>query len=128
MSRVRLVIPGTKSFGVAVIPPRRLSVPGSPSGTRRGDPLMFDVMLGPVGGAPVGVESMTVDGPRTLLTPFFGIVDSEKWAVEEKRRGTVVHGVPLAQHWLIPEDCRPRHYTAQPTMSLEQIRLGTQRA
>jgi hypothetical protein len=28
-----------------------------------------------------------------LLTPFPGTVDFEKWAVEEKRRGTLVDGV-----------------------------------
>lgn len=63
-----------------------------------------------------------------LLTPFPGTTDFEKWAVDEKGRGTLVDGVPLTQHWLIPEDRRPRLYTAHPTMSLEEIRLGTQRA
>jgi len=63
-----------------------------------------------------------------LLTPFPGTVDFEKWAVDENRRGTVVDGVPLTKHWLIPENRRPRLYTAHPTMSLEEIRLGTQRA
>jgi radical SAM superfamily enzyme YgiQ (UPF0313 family) len=63
-----------------------------------------------------------------LLTPFPGTVDFDKWAVDEKQRGTLVDGVPLTQHWLIPEDRRPRLYTAHPTMSLEEIRLGTQRA
>ena len=63
-----------------------------------------------------------------LLTPFPGTVDFEKWAVDEHRRGTVIDGVPLTKHWLIPENRRPRLYTAHPTMSLEEIRLGTQRA
>jgi hypothetical protein len=63
-----------------------------------------------------------------LLTPFPGTVDFEKWAVKEKERGTLVDGVPLTQHWLIPEDRRPRLYSAHPTMSLEEIRLGTQHA
>ena len=63
-----------------------------------------------------------------LLTPFPGTVDFEKWAADEKGRGRLVDGVPLTQHWLIPEDRRPRLYTAHPTMSLEEIRLGTQRA
>jgi radical SAM superfamily enzyme YgiQ (UPF0313 family) len=63
-----------------------------------------------------------------LLTPFPGTVDFEKWAVGERQRGTLVDGVPLTQHWLIPEERRPRLYTAHPTMSLEEIRLGTQRA
>jgi len=63
-----------------------------------------------------------------LLTPFPGTVDFEKWAVEERRRGTVVDGVPLTQHWLIPEDRRPRLFSEHPSMSLEDIRLGAQRA
>jgi radical SAM superfamily enzyme YgiQ (UPF0313 family) len=63
-----------------------------------------------------------------LLTPFPGTVDFEKWAAEERRRGTQVDGVPLTQHWLIPENRRPRLYTPHPTMSLEEIRLGAQRA
>src|SRR5437762_619535 len=63
-----------------------------------------------------------------LLTPFPGTVDFDKWATEEHRRGTAIGGVPITQHWLIPEDQRPRLYAAHPTMSLEQIRVGTQRA
>jgi radical SAM superfamily enzyme YgiQ (UPF0313 family) len=63
-----------------------------------------------------------------LLTPFPGTVDFDKWAADEGLRGTAVDGVPLTQHWLIPEHRRPRLYTPHPTMSLEEIRLGTQRA
>jgi len=63
-----------------------------------------------------------------LLTPFPGTVDFDKWAAEENRRGTTVDGVPITQHWLIPEARRPRLYAAHPTMSLEEIRCGTQRA
>ena len=63
-----------------------------------------------------------------LLTPFPGTVDFEKWAAEENRRGTMVDGVPITQHWLIPEGRRPRLYAAHPTMSLEEIRVGTQHA
>ena len=63
-----------------------------------------------------------------LLTPFPGTIDFEKWAVEEKRRGTTVDGVPLTQHWLIREDRRPRLYTPHPTMTLEEIRVGAQHA
>jgi hypothetical protein len=63
-----------------------------------------------------------------LLTPFPGTVDFEKWVVDEKQRGTMIDGVPLTQHWLIPESRRPRLYTAHPTMSLEEIRVGTQGA
>jgi hypothetical protein len=55
-------------------------------------------------------------------------VDFEKWAAEERHRETMIEGVPLTQHWLIPEHQRPRLYAAHPTMSLEEIRVGTQRA
>ena len=63
-----------------------------------------------------------------LLTPFPGTVDFEKWAADEEHRATLVDGVPLTQHWLIPEGKRPRLYARHPTMSLEEIRLGTQAA
>ena len=63
-----------------------------------------------------------------LLTPFPGTIDFEKWATEERRRGTTVEGVPLTEHWLIPEERRPRLYAPHPTMTLEEVRLGTQRA
>jgi radical SAM superfamily enzyme YgiQ (UPF0313 family) len=63
-----------------------------------------------------------------LLTPFPGTVDFDRWAADEGRRATLVDGVPLTQHWLIPEHKRPRLFTPHPTMSLEEIRLGTQGA
>ncbi len=63
-----------------------------------------------------------------LLTPFPGTVDFEKWSADETHRTTMVDGVPITQHWLIPEGRRPKLFTAHPTMSLEEIRLGTQRA
>jgi radical SAM superfamily enzyme YgiQ (UPF0313 family) len=63
-----------------------------------------------------------------LLTPFPGTVDFEKWAADEQRRGTTVDGVPITQHWLIPEERRPKLFSAHPVMSLEQIRVGTQHA
>jgi hypothetical protein len=63
-----------------------------------------------------------------LLTPFPGTVDFDKWAADEHHRGTAVDGIPLTQHWLIPEARRPRLYSPHPTMSLEEIRVGTQHA
>ena len=63
-----------------------------------------------------------------LLTPFPGTVDFEKWAADDTHRATIIEGVPITQHWLIPEARRPRLFTAHPTMSLEEIRLGTQAA
>jgi radical SAM superfamily enzyme YgiQ (UPF0313 family) len=63
-----------------------------------------------------------------LLTPFPGTVDFDKWAAEEKQRGTSVGGVPITTHWLIPEAQRPKLYAAHPTMTLEEIRVGAQGA
>jgi radical SAM superfamily enzyme YgiQ (UPF0313 family) len=63
-----------------------------------------------------------------LLTPFPGTVDFEKWASEEKNKSTHVGGVSVTNHWLIPKHQRPKLYTAHPTLSLEEIRVGTQGA
>jgi radical SAM superfamily enzyme YgiQ (UPF0313 family) len=63
-----------------------------------------------------------------LLTPFPGTLDFEKWAKDTRNADTKVDGVPITQHWLIPEPRRPKLYTEHPTMTLEQIRVGTQGA
>ena len=63
-----------------------------------------------------------------LLTPFPGTVDFEKWAAADANRTREVAGVPITRHWLIPQHQRPKLYTPHPTMSLEEIRVGTQRA
>jgi radical SAM superfamily enzyme YgiQ (UPF0313 family) len=63
-----------------------------------------------------------------LLTPFPGTIDFEKWAAEEGRSSTLVDGVPITRHWLIPEARRPKLFASHPTLSLEEIRVGTQGA
>ena len=63
-----------------------------------------------------------------LLTPFPGTLDFEKWAKDTKNSDTKVDGVPITQHWLIPEPRRPKLYTEHPSMKLEEIRVGTQGA
>jgi len=63
-----------------------------------------------------------------LLTPFPGTIDFEKWAQGEGKQYPAVNGVPLTQHWLIPESNRPKLYMKHPTMSLEEIRVKTQGA
>ena len=63
-----------------------------------------------------------------LLTPFPGTVDFDKWAADANNRATTIDGVPITQHWLIAEPRRPRLYSAHPTMTLEEIRTGAQRA
>ena len=63
-----------------------------------------------------------------LLTPFPGTVDFEKWAGDEANRAKTVDGISITQHWLIPLRRRPKLYAMHPTLSLEEIRSGTQGA
>src|SRR4029077_14549615 len=63
-----------------------------------------------------------------LLTPFPGTIDFEKWATEQERDPVLVDGVPITRHWLIPENRRPKLFTTQPTLTLEEIRVRTQRS
>ena len=39
---------------------------------------------------------------------------------------TVIAGVPITRHWLIPQANRPKVYTPHPLMSAEEIRARTQ--
>ena len=63
-----------------------------------------------------------------LLTPFPGTIDFEKWEKQSGREDVKVNGVPVTRHWLIPQGQRPKLFTEHPTMSLEEIRIGTQSA
>ena len=63
-----------------------------------------------------------------LLTPFPGTIDFEKWAGEKENAETKVNGIPITRHWLIPQEQRPKLFAAHPTMSFEEIRVGTQGA
>jgi tRNA A37 methylthiotransferase MiaB len=63
-----------------------------------------------------------------LLTPFPGTIDFEKWAAEPEHQANKVDGVPVTQHWLIPQHKRPKLYSAHPTMDFEEIRVRTQQA
>ena len=63
-----------------------------------------------------------------LLTPFPARSISRSGRQTNRGSGTSVDGVPLTQHWLIPENQRPKLYTEHPTMSLEEIRVRTQGA
>jgi hypothetical protein len=63
-----------------------------------------------------------------LLTPFPGTIDFEKWAAAQGQAATLVDGVPITRHWLIPQEQRPKLFTAHPTMTLEEIRMLTPRA
>ncbi|HSL23673.1 MAG TPA: radical SAM protein [Vicinamibacterales bacterium] len=63
-----------------------------------------------------------------LLTPFPGTVDFEKWANDPEHRAVTIDGIPITQHWLIPDHRRPKLYVPHPTLSLEEIRRRTQGA
>jgi hypothetical protein len=54
------------------------------------------------------------------MTPYPGTVDFKKWEIAQTDKR-------LTRYWLIPPDERPKLYTEHPTMSSEDIRLGTQR-
>jgi radical SAM superfamily enzyme YgiQ (UPF0313 family) len=77
---------------------------------------------------PLAKEADLTFAQFVLLTPFSGTVDFEKWASNEANRTRRVDGIPITQHWLIPEERRPRLYVPHPKMSLEEIRTGTQQA
>jgi len=61
-----------------------------------------------------------------MLTPFPGTLDFERWEREVGSNVTVVNGIPLTRHWLIPEAKRPKVYIPHPAMSAEEIRVRTQ--
>jgi hypothetical protein len=63
-----------------------------------------------------------------LLTPFPGTLDFEKWASSAEHQATTVDGVSITQHWLIPQEKRPKLYSPHPTMDFEEIRVRTQGA
>ncbi len=63
-----------------------------------------------------------------LLTPFPGTIDFDKWVAEHRDAVETVDGIPVTQHWLIPQHKRPKLYSPHPTLSHEEIRQGTQSA
>ena len=63
-----------------------------------------------------------------LLTPFPGTLDFEKWAASPEQQGVEVDGIPVTQHWLIPNERRPKLFTPHPTMTVEEIRNRAQGA
>jgi hypothetical protein len=60
-----------------------------------------------------------------LLQPFPGTIDFEKWTKEQVDPLTI-EGIPITQHWLIPEGQRPKVYIPHPTMQADEIRARTQ--
>jgi radical SAM superfamily enzyme YgiQ (UPF0313 family) len=62
-----------------------------------------------------------------MLMPYPGTVDFEKWEKQPEPQDTIINGVPLARHWLIPPSVRPKIYSPHPHMSADEIRARTQR-
>jgi hypothetical protein len=62
-----------------------------------------------------------------MLTPFPGTVDFERWERETAEQGQAINGIPIARHWLIPQEHRPKVYTPHPVMTADEIRQNTQR-
>ena len=60
------------------------------------------------------------------LTPFPGTIDFAKWE-QDMADAPVVDGVPLTRYWLVPPSQRPKLFSPHPTMTAEEIRMGTQR-
>ena len=60
-----------------------------------------------------------------MLTPFPGTVDFIKW--EKEADVPSIDGIPLTRYWLIPQSQRPKVFSPHPTMTAEEIRVGTQR-
>ncbi len=61
-----------------------------------------------------------------MLTPFPGTLDFNAWEKTMADDATVIAGVPITRHWLIPQASRPKVYTPHPVMSAEEIRERTQ--
>jgi radical SAM superfamily enzyme YgiQ (UPF0313 family) len=61
-----------------------------------------------------------------MLTPFPGTVDFERWERETADTATLIEGVPVTRHWLIPQDRRPKVYLPHPVMTPAEIRERTQ--
>ena len=62
------------------------------------------------------------------LTPFPGTVDFQKWETTEAAQTPGVNGIPMSRYWLIPPAARPKIFSPHPTMTGEDIRVGTQKA
>jgi radical SAM superfamily enzyme YgiQ (UPF0313 family) len=61
-----------------------------------------------------------------MLTPFPGTIDFASWEKSMASDPTLIDGVPLTRHWLIPKGKQPKVYVPHPVMSAEEIRERTQ--
>jgi radical SAM superfamily enzyme YgiQ (UPF0313 family) len=62
-----------------------------------------------------------------MMTPFPGTVDFEKWEKQQGEGVQRVDGTPVTRYWQIPNHKRPKMFMEHPTMSVEEIRVRTQR-
>ncbi len=62
-----------------------------------------------------------------MLTPFPGTLDFQDWEASMEADPTRIAGIPLTRHWLIPQQLRPKLYTAHPVLSLDEIKARTQK-
>ena len=60
-----------------------------------------------------------------MLTPFPGTVDFAAWEKTIDPANQIA-GVPITRHWLIPQESRPKVYSAHPVMAADEIRERTQ--
>jgi hypothetical protein len=60
-----------------------------------------------------------------ILTPFPGTVDFLRWEKEQAKNPTIIDGIPITRYWLLPANKRPKLAMPHPTMSEEQVRVGT---
>jgi hypothetical protein len=61
-----------------------------------------------------------------MLTPFPGTLDFATWEKSLADSTTMIAGVPITRHWLIPQEHRPKVYVPHPVMSADEIRERTQ--
>ena len=61
-----------------------------------------------------------------MLTPFPGTLDFAAWERAQGEKPSLVHGVPVTRHWLIPQEQRPKVYMEHAAMTPDEIRRRTQ--
>ena len=61
-----------------------------------------------------------------MMTPFPGTIDFNKWEAAFGENVPQVDGVPITRFWLMHGERRPKLFMPHPTMSSEELRIGTQ--
>jgi radical SAM superfamily enzyme YgiQ (UPF0313 family) len=70
-------------------------------------------------------EAETMFAQFVMLTPYPGTVDFIRWEKEQNKAPTLIDGVPVTRYWLLPRERRPKLCMPHPTLSQENVRLGT---